>query len=348
MGFPLYHKTHGILALIEFRPEGLYCPQADVHIDPWRKVPKALITHAHADHSRFGMGSYLAHRLSLPIMRLRLGKDIVAQGVAYGEQLQINGVEISFHPAGHVVGSSQIRLSYRGETWVITGDYKTEDDGLTTPYEPVRCTHFLTECTFGLPIYRWEPQVEIARQINAWWASNAEMGRASLISAYSLGKAQRVLHLLDPSIGPIYTHGAVEQMNQVIRASGVELPPSIQVIAQGPNAHKKGDFRRAIIIAPPGAIDSAWSKRFQPLSLGIASGWMALRGARRRRAADRGFVLSDHADWDGLNQAVKASGAEHIYVTHGYTEIYSRWLKEQGYDAHIVQTEFGEEEASNA
>ncbi|MEM7655651.1 MAG: ligase-associated DNA damage response exonuclease [Bacteroidota bacterium] len=334
------------MALIEFRPEGLYCAQADVFIDPWRKVPKALITHAHSDHSRWGMGSYLAHRLSVPLMQHRLGKEIAVQGVEYGEKLRINGVEISFHPAGHVVGSAQIRLSYGPETWVITGDYKTEDDGLTTAYEPVKCTHFLSECTFGLPVYRWQRQAEIAREINEWWASNAAIGRASLISAYSLGKAQRVLHMLDPSIGPIFTHGAVEQMNQAIRDAGVPLPPTTQVIAQGPEAHKKSAFRQAIIIAPPGAIDSAWAKRFQPLSLGIASGWMALRGARRRRAADRGFVLSDHADWDGLNQAVEASGAEHIYVTHGYTDIYSRWLKEQGYDAHVVRTEFGEEETT--
>ena len=335
------------MSLLRFTPNGIYCPQADVYVDPWRRVGRALITHAHADHSRWGMGHYLAHHHSLPVMRLRLGEDISVQGISYREKIWINGVEISFHPAGHIIGSSQIRLSYKGETWVVAGDYKIQNDGLATPFEPVRCTHFITESTFGLPIYRWQAQSVVMTEINQWWAHNASQGLASLISAYSLGKAQRILQQIDHSIGPVFTHGAVESTNQALRDAGIPLKDSQLVIAQGPKAQKKSDFRQALVIAPPGAIDSAWARRFQPFSLGVASGWMQLRGARRRRAADRGFVLSDHADWDGLNMAVRESGAEQIYVTHGYTDIFSRWLQEQGISAQIVQTEFGIEEGES-
>ncbi|MCI4669068.1 MAG: ligase-associated DNA damage response exonuclease [Bacteroidia bacterium] len=331
-------------ALLKFTPSGIYCEQADVFIDPWRRVKRALITHAHSDHARWGMEAYLAHNHSIPVMRLRLGKDIRAQGIEYNQSIRINGVEISFHPAGHIIGSSQIRLAYQDQIWVVSGDYKVEDDGLATAFEPITCTHFITESTFGLPVYRWSPQEEVFSQINDWWASNAAVGRPSLITAYSLGKAQRILQGVDHEIGPVFTHGAVENTNEVLRKAGIQLKASRQVIGQGPDAHKKKDFQNALIIAPPSAVGSAWVKRFGTHSLGMASGWMSLRGARRRRAADRGFILSDHADWDGLNWAVQETGAEYVYVTHGYSEIYSRWLREQGYKSQVVETLFGEEE----
>ncbi|RMG57199.1 MAG: ligase-associated DNA damage response exonuclease [Bacteroidetes bacterium] len=334
--------------LLTLTDRGLYCAPADLYIDPWRPVDRALITHAHSDHARWGMGHYLAHRDSLPVLRLRLGQDISAEGVAYGESRLVNGVRISFHPAGHIIGSAQIRLEYRGEVWVVSGDYKTEGDGLSPAFVPVRCHTFITESTFGLPVYRWRPQAAVMGEINAWWAANAAEGRASLLAAYSLGKAQRILKHLDPVIGPIFTHGAIAQTHAALRAAGIELPPEQVVIAQGPDQHRKADFRQALILAPPGAIDSAWSRRLQPFSLGIASGWMRLRGARRRRAADRGFVLSDHADWDGLNDAIRATGAQRVLVTHGYTDLFARWLRSQGLEADVLQTRFeGDEDESS-
>lgn len=322
--------------LLTLTDRGLYCPQADVYIDPWRPVPRALITHAHSDHARWGMGHYLAHHDSLPVLRLRLGQDISAEGVAYGEVRHLNGVQVSFHPAGHIIGSAQIRLAWRGEVWVVSGDYKTEADGVCTPFEPQPCDVFVTESTFGLPVYRWRPQAEVMAGLNAWWAANAAAGQASVLSAYSLGKAQRILMHLDRRIGPVYAHGAIAQTHAVLRAAGHPLPPEAVVT----EASQKADFRQALILAPPGAIDSTWSRRFQPFSLGIASGWMRLRGARRRRAADRGFVLSDHADWDGLNDAIRATGASRVLVTHGYSHLFARWLRTQGLDAGVLQTQF--------
>ncbi|MEL6135697.1 MAG: ligase-associated DNA damage response exonuclease, partial [Bacteroidota bacterium] len=251
---------------------------------------------------------------------------------------------ISFHPAGHITGSAQIRLAYQGEVWVISGDYKVEDDGLCEAFEPVKCQHFITESTFGLPVYRWKAQEEIFADINAWWAQNAKEGKATLLTGYSLGKAQRLIQGLDETIGPIYTHGAVENTNEVLRANGIRIKDTQRVVLQGPDKQKKSDFQGAIIVAPPSAAGSTWARRFGPTSLGMASGWMSLRGARRRRAADRGFILSDHADWEGLHTAIKETEATHIYVTHGYSNLFAKWLNTQGYHAQVVETLFEGEE----
>ncbi|THH35665.1 ligase-associated DNA damage response exonuclease [Aliishimia ponticola] len=321
--------------LLTFRPEGIYCARADLFIDPWRPVARALITHGHADHARAGMGHYLATNLAAPVLRHRLG-DISLDTLRYGETITRNGVEISFHPAGHVPGSAQIRLSYKGETWVASGDYKIEDDGLSTPFAPVRCHHFITESTFGLPVFRWQPQAQIAHQINAWWADCAARGVTPMLGAYSLGKAQRLLSLLDGP-GPILTHGAVEGTNAVLRAQGIALPDTVPVTPDTKGKEHPG----AIVLAPPSALGSTWARRFGPRETGFASGWMAVRGIRRRRAGDRGFVISDHADWPGLLRAITETGAENIHVTHGYTDIFSRYLSEAGWNADIVKTEFG-------
>ncbi len=326
--------------VLTFTDRGIYCPAGEFFIDPWRPVPRALITHGHADHARPGHGSYLATTGALPVIRHRLG-DISAEATPYGERRQIGGAQVSFHPAGHLPGSAQIRVEVAGQVWVVSGDYKTTPDGLCEPFEPVRCHAFITECTFGLPVFAWPAQEQVAEEINAWWASNAAAGRASLLGAYSLGKAQRVLTLLDPR-GPILTHGAVENTNGVLRAQGYDLPETIQVT---PDLDVKA-HRGALILAPPSALGSAWARRFGPASTGFASGWMRLRGIRRRRAMDRGFVLSDHADWPGLQSAIASTGAETVYATHGYTEIFARWLGDQGYDAHVVPTEFGGEDGA--
>jgi putative mRNA 3-end processing factor len=282
--------------LLEFTDRGIYCPAADVYIDPWRPVERALITHGHSDHSRWGHKYYLCTEEAEPVIRHRL-RDIRTETVTYGEPRTIRGVQFSFHPAGHIPGSAQIRVEYQGEVWVVSGDYKLEDDGLSTPFEPVRCHRFITECTFGLPVYKWKPQEEVFAAMNGWWRKNAADGKVSVLTGYALGKAQRLIQGLDTGIGPIFTHGAVENTNQVLRGQGIRLADTTRVTRE----RKKADFKGGIVIAPPSALGSSWMRKFAPYSTAMASGWMSLRGARRRRAADRGFVLSDHADWDGLN-----------------------------------------------
>lgn len=321
--------------VLEFKPHGIYCPAGDFFIDPWKPVDRALITHGHADHARPGHQRYLSTVSAAPVMRHRLG-EITLETVHYGEAKQIGDATVSFHPAGHVPGSAQIRVEVKGEVWVVSGDYKTEPDRLSEPFEPVRCHSFISECTFGLPVFTWAQEDIVAKEINGWWAANAAKGMFSLLGAYSLGKAQRVLSLLDPSIGPILTHGAVENTNAVLRAQGLALPDTLHVTPDlDPKAHPG-----AMVLAPPGALGSTWARRFRPNSTGFASGWMRLRGVRRRRAVDRGFVMSDHADWPGLNAAIRETNAENIYVTHGYTDIFARWLKESGLNTEIVPTEF--------
>ena len=323
------------MPLLEFTNKGIYCAQADVYIDPWKKVKRALITHGHADHSRWGHSHYLCTKSARPVIRHRLG-PINIETVDYGEMRTINGVKFSFHPAGHILGSAQIRAEYKGEVWVASGDYKIEDDGLAEAFEPVKCHGFITESTFGLPIYKWQPQEEVFEEINQWWRENREQGKVSIISAYSLGKAQRIIQNVDPEIGPIFTHGAVENINEVIRKQGVSLVETARVHSK----IKKEEYRGGLVIAPPSATGGNWLRKFQPHSVAIASGWMNLRGTRRRRNADRGFVLSDHADWEGLNQAIKDTGCEKVVVTHGYTEVFAKWLREQGYEAYAEKTQF--------
>lgn len=323
--------------VLTFTDRGIYCPDGDFFIDPWRPVPRALITHGHSDHARWGHGDYLCSHQALPVIRHRLG-DICAQGIAYGEARRIRGVTVSFHPAGHVPGSAQIRVERGGEVWVVSGDYKVEPDGLAETFEPVRCHAFITECTFGLPVFRWQPQTQVMADISAWWARNAADGRVSVLAGYSFGKAQRLIAGVTPQ-GPILTHGAVEEVNQILRAQGYALPPTTRVTAEiGAKTHPG-----ALVIAPPSALGTPWLRRFGQPEEAFASGWMALRGIRRRRGLGQGFVVSDHADWPGLNDAIRATGCERVFATHGYTAPFRRWLEEQGYDAGIVATEYGDE-----
>jgi putative mRNA 3-end processing factor len=243
---------------------------------------------------------------------------------------------VSLHPAGHVLGSSQVRVESGGEVWVVSGDYKLDPDPTCDPFEPVRCHTFVTESTFGLPIYRWrEPRATLA-DIEAWWRANQVAGRASMMFCYAFGKAQRILASVDEAIGPIVVHGAVENLNEGYRRCGVKLPATRRV----QDTDTKQDYAGALIVAPPSAQSTPWLKRFGDYSDAFASGWMAIRGARRRRAVDHGFVLSDHADWPSLNRAIESTGAERIFVTHGAITPLVRWLTERGYDAHAMRTEF--------
>ncbi|WP_034893426.1 ligase-associated DNA damage response exonuclease [Gillisia sp. Hel_I_29] len=331
--------------LLAFNDKGIYCAEADVYLDPWRPVDKAIISHGHADHSRWGHKQYITHHTNVPIIKHRLG-DIQVTGKAWDESFVINNVKFSLHPAGHIIGSSQIRVEYKGEVWVFSGDYKTEDDGVAVPYEPVKCHSFITECTFGLPAFKWLPQDQVMSDINNWWQQNREDGRTSILFGYSLGKAQRLLKFLDPSIGKIYTHGAIENMTEVIRPM-LELPETIRITRDT----KKEEFKGNIVLAPPSAQGTTWIRKMVPYVTASASGWMAFRGARRRRAIDKGFVLSDHCDWQGLLTSIKATGCEKVICTHGYSDIFSKYLTEQGYDARTEATQYegelGELETKN-
>ena len=323
--------------LVVERPEGLYCPPGDFFIDPWRPVERAVITHAHADHARPGHAHYLASAAGEGVLRARLG-DITLQTLDWGEAVEHRGVRLSLHPAGHVLGSAQVRLEHGGRTWVVSGDYKLQPDRTCTPFEPVRCDCFITESTFGLPVYRWAPDAQVMAEVNTWWQANADAGRVSLLLGYSFGKAQRLLAGLDPSIGPLRVHPAVEPLNAAYRAAGVALPEAAALAAPG----KRLD-RRSLVIAPPGAAGSAWAKGLGAHAEAFASGWMLLRGARRRRGVARGFVLSDHADWPGLQQAIGDSGCERVIVTHGDEAVMVRWLQERGLQAGAFRTEYGAE-----
>ena len=324
--------------LLEFTNKGIYCSAAKVFLDPWKPVDKAIISHGHADHSRWGHKHYITHHRNVPIISHRLG-EINVTGKEWGETFRINNVKFSLHPAGHIIGSSQIRVEHKGEVWVFTGDYKTQNDGISTPFEPIRCNTFITECTFGLPAFKWIPQTEVLADINQWWAENKSERKTSILFGYSLGKAQRLLKYLDTDIGKIYTHGAIENMTTVLRPL-VNFPATTLITRET----KKDELLGNIVLAPPSAHGSTWIRKMIPYVTASASGWMTFRGARRSRAIDKGFVLSDHCDWQGLLESIEATGAEKIICTHGYTEIFSRYLREQGYDARTEETQYGEDE----
>ncbi len=332
--------------LVVRRPEGLYCPAGGFFIDPGRAVDRAVITHAHADHARRGHAAYLAAAPSAGVLRQRLGA-ITLQTLAYGEVLQIGAVRLSLHPAGHVLGSAQVRIEHQGQVWVVSGDYLVSGAGdhnpSCAPFEPVRCHCFITESTFGLPIYRWRPQQEVMAEIGAWWRANADAGRPSVLMAYSLGKAQRLLAgLRGHDIGPIVVHDAVEAINTAYRAEGVPLAPT-QRLADADATQ----LQRALVITPTlnvsggGGGSSPGNARLAGASKAFASGWMQLRRARQRPGLDRGFVLSDHADWPGLQMAIAATGAERVIVTHGSEDLLQRWLQQQGLQADRFATADG-------
>ncbi len=329
--------------LLAATQDGLYCEAGGFHVDPWNPVDNAVVTHAHSDHATPGCGRYLCAAEGLTVLRARLSDDAPLDASPYGEARAIDGVTVSLHPAGHILGSSQVRVEHRGEVWVVSGDYKVAPDPTCRAFEPVRCHTFITESTFGLPIYRWPSQADVFGEIDAWRRENAERGLSSVLFAYSLGKAQRVLAGVDPSQGPIYCHGAVRRLNDAYRQAGVALPPA-QSASEAPADE---DWSRALVIAPPSAAGTPWLRRFGDISSGFASGWMQVRGARRRRSVDRGFVLSDHADWPDLLAAIAATGAERVLVTHGSAAAMARYLNEQGLEAAVLSTRYSGEQDDN-
>ncbi|TWU26295.1 Metallo-beta-lactamase superfamily protein [Novipirellula galeiformis] len=331
--------------LLQTTDRGLYCAAGDFYIDPQRPVDRAVVTHAHSDHARWGCRRYLAVSESEHLLRMRMSSDAEFQFLRYGESVTIGGVNLRFHPAGHMLGSAQVRLEYRGKVAVAMGDHKLGRDPTCKSWEPVKCHLLVTESTFGLPVYRWQPEQVTTDVINQWWRESRDDGKCSVLYGYAVGKSQRLLAGLDPSIGPIFTHGAVEKGTEAYRKTGVDLPNTTYV----GSVTGKRDWSGAMVVAVPSAHGSTWMRKFGRISTAMASGWMAVRGARRRRSVDRGFVVSDHVDWPTLIEAVEACDPDTLWVTHGYSAVVARYFQERGRDAHVVNSPVrGEAEADAA
>jgi putative mRNA 3-end processing factor len=327
------------------QPAGLYCKPGDFYIDPVRPVKRALITHGHSDHARAGHGRVLATRETLDMMRLRHGEGFAAasQSVGYGETLTLDGITVSFHPAGHVLGSAQIAVTCGATRIVASGDYKDAADPTCAPFEVVPCDVFITEATFGLPVFRHgDAAGEIARLL----ASVALFPeRAHLVGAYSLGKAQRIIALLRAAgfDAPIYLHGAMESITRYYQSRGIalgELRPA--------TGARKQDLAGAITLAPPAATTDVWTRRFPDPVTAFASGWMRVRARGRQKGIELPLVISDHADWDGLTATIAATGAGEIWVTHGQEDALVHWCATRGLAARpLALVGYGEEDAED-
>jgi len=320
--------------LLQPRPEGLYCPAGDFFIDPMLPVARAVVTHAHGDHARSGSGRYQVAAAGIGLMRERLGQDAQIGAHDYGVVFRMGSVEVSLHPAGHVLGSAQVRMAYDGRVVVVSGDYKRDPDPTCVPFEPVPCDVFVTESTFGLPVYRWPPMAQVIDDLLAWWEDCAQKQIPAVLFCYALGKAQRILAELAPRTErTVHLHGAMLRLVESYREAGVRMVPTEPVSESA----RGRDFAGELILAPPSAAGSPWMKRFSKASTGFASGWMQIRGNRRRRGYDRGFVVSDHADWPGLIRSVEDSRASRIYVTHGDGDTLIRHLRDLGHDAQSLR-----------
>lgn len=331
------------MKLVKFTNKGIYCIPGKFYLDPWRPVDLAVISHGHGDHAKWGMKKYLCHHFTKPILKIRIGEDIEVQSLGYNEPIMINGVKVSFHPAGHIVGSCQIRMEYKGFVTVFSGDYKVQDDGISTPFEVVKCNEFITESTFGLPIYNWLTPQQYSDQMKSWVESNREQGKTSVFIGYSLGKAQRIMKSVE-GMGKIFVHSSIGRLNEAIESVGVRLPDYETVLFNDDLKMVKNE----IVIVPPALLDSNMIRKISNRATGLCSGWMQVRGSRRWRSADAGFAISDHADWNGLLDSVKATGAEQVHVTHGQIAVFSKYLNEIGIKSDEVKTNFGDEEESSA
>jgi putative mRNA 3-end processing factor len=320
-------------ALLCPKPQGLYCAPGDFFIDPVQPVERAVITHGHADHARAGHGAVLATPETLAIMAERYGADFAGsrQALAYGEAIVHDGVEVTLVPAGHVLGSAQAVVRHQGLTMVVSGDYKRRRDPTCPPFEPVPCDVFITEATFGLPVFRHpDDGAEIARLLRSV-AQFPE--RSHMIGAYALGKAQRVIRLLREAgwERPIYVHGALERLNRLYEDFGVDLGP-----LEPATVASKKDFAGAIIVAPPSALADRWSRRFPDPVAAFASGWMQVRARARQRGVELPLVISDHADWDELTATVDELRPGELWITHGREEALARWAELHGIKARAL------------
>ena len=331
------------MKFIKFTKKGIYCIPGKFYLDPWYPVDYAIISHGHADHSRWGNKHYLCHHDSKNILLHRLGKDISIETLNFNQIKTVNGVKVSFFPAGHIIGSVQIKLEYKGKVVVFSGDYKTNPDFITTPFEPVKCHEFITESTFGLPIYSWKTEAELQSQLQQWIVNNQKQNKTSVFFGYSLGKAQRIMSLVD-GIDEVYVHSAINNLNQAISKSGIVLPKSKLITSD----FNKKDIQNKILILPPALLGSKLLKKIPNAATAICSGWMQIRGNRRWKGVDAGFAVSDHADWNGLLSAVKATEAEKVYVTHGSQAVFSKYLNEIGIESQEVVTEYGTEDNEDA
>jgi putative mRNA 3-end processing factor len=359
--------------LISVTDKGLFCQAGDFYIDPWRPVATAVLTHGHSDHARAGSSLYYAAQPGVAILNRRLGTEARVHPLEYGEPLTLGTTRVSLHPAGHVLGSAQVRIETAEQVWVVSGDYKRDPDPTCAPFEPQACDTFITEATFALPVYRWRPTPEVVREIHDWWQLNRRQGLASVLCCYALGKAQRVLaELCAFTNEAVYVHGAVAPIVEIYRQAGISMVPT-QSVGQAeiepagsvptsdvsdpaessplppkqksPRANRnKIDYSGALILCPPSASGTPWMRRFGACATGFCSGWMRIRGNRRRQGYDRGFVLSDHTDWPGLLDTIEATGAKRILATHGYSDALVKYLREQGKDAAALSTEYGAEE----
>jgi len=315
--------------------EGLFCPAGGFYIDPWGTVDRALITHAHGDHARPGSRAYLCADPSKPLLERRLGSDVTVESLPYGARLTLGNVTVSFHPAGHILGSSQIRIEGPDGVWVVTGDYKRAADPTAAPFEPIVCDMFITESTFGLPIYRWDPTAAVIDEILRWWDDNGRDRRTSVLFCYTLGKVQRILaELSRVTDRRVFVHGMMLSMIDAYRDAGIQMLP----VASATDQPKGTKFAGELVLAPLSARGTPWMRRLGDHSDAFASGLMRVRGVRRQRAFDRGFVLSDHADWPALLQTIAETGSGRVLATHGFAEPLARHLQEHGFEAGVVKT----------
>ena len=316
-------------------PSGLYCAAGGFHIDPWGAVPRALITHAHGDHARAGSAAYLCAASGAALLQRRFGDAVLVESLPYGQPLRLGDTSVSFHPAGHVLGSAQIRIEGPDGVWVVSGDYKRAPDPTCAPFEPVACDVFVTESTFALPVYRWDPAAAVVADLLAWWDENRERDLTSIVFCYSIGKAQRLLaELALVTDRTVLVHGMLLPIIDVYRAAGVRMLPVQPLIERPRGTSLAGE----LVLAPPSARGTPWMRRLGALSDALASGLMRVRGVRRQRAYDRGFVLSDHADWPALIETIADSGASRVLATHGHAEPLARYLREQGLDTGVMRT----------
>jgi putative mRNA 3-end processing factor len=326
-------------------PAGLYCPAGDFYIDPWGAVPRAVITHAHGDHARFGSDAYLCAAGCAPLLQRRFGPGAAIQAVAYGESMSLGGVRVSLHPAGHVLGSAQVRLEGADGVWVVSGDYKRAADPTCAAFDVVPCDTFVTESTFGLPIYRWDATSAVIDEIMAWWRGNAAHGLTSVIFCYTIGKVQRLLaELALVTDARVFVHGMMLSMIELYRDAGIAMLPTTPLI----DRPRGTSFAGELVLAPLSARGTPWMRRLGELSDGFASGLMRVRGVRRQRAYDRGFVISDHADWPALLQTIMETGAQRVLATHGHAEALARFLGEQGLSSGTLRTAWEGEAAAES